>query len=121
MQTREKLTDRFHPHATLEAKGIQRGHHEASEPLAAFLRFPQPGFWMAVPALHRLRVTMDTALGKPGLMGKLPNTLLAVFTKTGENPKAFVPKSPVEGGCETFGQSSGGWLNSCRNSAPQHT
>jgi hypothetical protein len=40
---------------------------------------------MAPPSLHSLLETMDTAFGKPSLLGYTSNTLLAVVTKTVEN------------------------------------
>ena len=50
---------------------------------------------MASPPLHGLLETMDTAFGKPGLLGYTSNTLLAVVAKTVENSQAFGPKSHV--------------------------
>ncbi len=60
---------------------------------------------MDVSALHRLLVTIHTALGKAGLMDHVSNALLTVFTQTLDNLKTFDPKSHV-------GQSSEGGLNS---------
>jgi hypothetical protein len=114
MQTSEKLAYRFHPHAALQAKDIERGHHQAGEPTPTFLGFPQLRLRLAVSARHCLAKTMHTALGEAGLLGYSSNTLLAVITKTLENEKAFVPKFHV-------GLFSEGLLNSCRNSVPQST
>jgi len=50
---------------------------------------------MAISPLHGLLETMHTAFGKPRLLGKTSNTLLAVVKKTVDDPKAFVPKSHV--------------------------
>lgn len=106
MQANPKLTDRFHPHTAFAPKGIERGHDETHEPLAAFWRFPQPGFGMAISARHRLSESIHTAFGKPGLIGQLPNTLCAVIEKKLENAMAFIPKSHV-------GQSSKGVFRYC--------
>src|SRR5688572_16013924 len=95
MQTGKELAHCVQTHAALEAKRIERGHHEACQPLPAFFRLPQPGLRMAVAALHRVLKAMDTALGQPGLMGKMANALGSVGTKTVENPKTFRPKSHV--------------------------
>ena len=91
----EKLTHRIHPHAALEAKGIERGDDQARQPLPAVFGFPEPGFRVAVATLHGLRETMHAAFGKAGLLGKASHTLCPVVTKTLENPQAFVPKSHV--------------------------
>jgi hypothetical protein len=111
MQTDEKLADRFHPHTTFEGKGIERGHDETDEPLAALWRFPQPGFAMAISARHRLLEARHAAFGKPGLMGQLPNALHAVLEKKLEKPMTFIPKSHV-------GQSSKGRLKAVQHSIP---
>jgi hypothetical protein len=50
---------------------------------------------MATPALHGLRETMDTTLGKARLLGNASYPLPPVVTKTLENPSAFVPESHV--------------------------
>src|SRR4029453_14290971 len=102
------------PHATLEAEGIERGHHQADEPTAAFCRFPPPGLWVVISAFHRLYETMHTALGEPGLLCNLSDALLGIVTKSIENQKTFSPKSHV-------GLSSEGSLNFWSNSAPQRT
>ena len=44
---------------------------------------------MAVSAFDGLFETMDTAFGKPGLMGNLSNALLRIVTKRVENQKTF--------------------------------
>jgi hypothetical protein len=95
METSEKRAHRVHPHAALEAEGLERGDHEARQPTAALCGFPQPGLWMNVPPLHGLRKTMHTALGQPSLLGNASHALCPVVTKTLENPQAFVPKSHV--------------------------
>ena len=69
---------------------------------------------MPVPTLHGLLETMHAAFCQTGLLGELANALGALVTKTLENEETFGPKSHV-------GQLSEGWLNSCRNSAPQRT
>ena len=50
---------------------------------------------MAVSPLHGLLETMHAAFGNPRLVGHMSNALLAIGTKTRENPQAFVPKSHV--------------------------
>jgi hypothetical protein len=50
---------------------------------------------MAIPSLHGPLEAMYTAFGQSRLLGQTPHTLRAVFTKTLENLKAFVPKSHV--------------------------
>jgi hypothetical protein len=109
MQTHQKLADRFHSYPAFAPKGIERGHDETEEPLAALWRFPQPGFGMAISARHRLGEAMHTAFGKPGLIRQLPNTLGAVIEKKLENAMAFIPKSHV-------GQSSKGGLTFVQHS-----
>ena len=44
---------------------------------------------MGVPALHGLREARHAPLGKTRLQGHASHALLAVFTKTLENPYAF--------------------------------
>src|SRR5262245_11547238 len=95
METRKKLAHRIQPHAALEAKGIECGDDEARQPRAAVFGFPEPGFRVAVTALHGLLKPMHAALGKPRLMGKVSNALGGIVTQTLENPQAFVPKSHV--------------------------
>ena len=43
--------------------------------------------------MNRLEVTMHTAFGKSGSLGKAPDALLAVFTNRVENANAFGPQS----------------------------
>jgi hypothetical protein len=86
---------RFHSYPAFEPKGIERGHDETDEPLAALWRFPPPGFGMAMSARHRLCETIHTAFGKPGLMSQLSDTLCAMIEKKLENAMAFIPKSHV--------------------------
>src|SRR6516162_11613495 len=95
MQMHDKLADRFATHAALETKDIEGGHQQTREPTSAVFGFPQPRFRVAVSAFHGLCETMHTALGKAGLLSNAAHALLAVVTKTLENPQAFVPKSHV--------------------------
>src|SRR5882672_5253583 len=110
----EKLADRFGPNTSLEAEDIEDGHYQADQPTAAFFGFPKPRLRVTGSPVDSLFETMDTAFGKPGLMGNLSNALLRIVTKRVENQKTFGPKSHV-------GRSSEGWLNSGWNSAPQRT
>src|SRR6266436_1355011 len=80
---------RVHPHPAFEPERIEGRHHQAREPLAAFRRFPPPGFRMAPSTRHGLLETMHTAFGQARLLGQTPHTLLAVLTKTLENPGKF--------------------------------
>lgn len=86
---------RVHPHPTLEPERIERCHHQARSPLAAYVRFPPSGFRMPPSSLHGLLETMHTAFGLSCLLGKMPHTLFAVVTKTLEKLPAFVPQSHV--------------------------
>src|SRR5256885_6738022 len=61
-KTDNKLADGLSANASLEAKGIERGHHQADAPTAALVGFPKPRLGVAVSALHRLFETMHTAL-----------------------------------------------------------
>ena len=61
-KTDKKLADGLSANASFEAKGIERGHHQADAPTAALVGFPKPRLGVAVSALHRLFETMHTAL-----------------------------------------------------------
>src|SRR5262245_58419691 len=63
--------------------------YPTSYPLPALCGFPQPGFRVAVAALHRLGETMHTAFGGPRLVDQASHTLAAVLTETLENPSTF--------------------------------
>src|SRR5512145_133543 len=95
MQTREKLAHRVQSHAALEAKGIEGGDDQARQPSAAGFSFPEPGFWVAVTALHGLLQPMHAALGTPRLMGQVSDALGGIVTQTLENPQTFIPKCHV--------------------------
>src|SRR5205814_1347950 len=94
-QMREKLVHRLHPHAALQAKGIERGDDQARQPLPVVCGFPEPGFRVVVTALHGLLEAMHATLGQASLLGNASHALGPVVTKTLENPQAFVPKSHV--------------------------
>ena len=64
---------------------------------------------MLISARHRLGKAIHTAFGKSGLIGQLPNTLLAVIEKKLEKAMTFIPKSHV-------GQSSKGGLTFVQHS-----
>jgi len=102
----KKLAHRIHFHATLEAKGRERGDDETRQPLPAVLRFPEPKFWVLVTALHGLFEAMHAALGKAGLLGNASHALLTVVIKTLENPQAFVPKTHVGFGLQRVAELS---------------
>jgi hypothetical protein len=104
-KTDEKLADGFRPNSSLEAKDKEGGHDQAQEPSATCFRVPPPRLGVAVPAVHRLEVTMHAAFRKSGSLGKASNALLAVCPNRVANPKTFGPKSHV-------GRSSDGWLKS---------
>src|SRR5262245_45254287 len=95
MHVGEKLADRVQPHAPLQAKGIERGNHQARQPPAALCSFPQPGLRMDVPMHHSLLETMRTALGHSRVLSKVAHTLCACLTKIVENPNTFLPNSHV--------------------------
>jgi hypothetical protein len=95
MQTSKKLASRVETHPALQPKGIERGNHQARQPLPAVCSFPEPGFRVAVAVLHGLRETMHAAFGQARLLGNATHALGGMVTKTVENPEAFVPKSPV--------------------------
>ena len=114
MEMAEKLADGFGSHTSFEAKHKQGGHDQADEPGAACLCFPQRRLRVAVSAVDRLEVTMYAAFGKPGLLRKAPDALLAVFTNRVENENALGPQSHI-------GSSSEERLNSCSNSLSQST
>jgi hypothetical protein len=114
MQPREKLAHGVQTHTALETECIECGHYEAREPTPTFFGFPEPGFRVAVAALHGLPETMHTAFGKARLVGNASHALGGIGTRTVENPQTFRPKSHV-------GRFSEGCLNSWRNSVPQRT
>ena len=95
METSEKLAQRVYPHAALEPERVERGDHQAGQPLPALCGFPEPGFRVTVAALYRLLQTMYAALGQAGLQGKASHALSGIVTKTVENLAAFVPQSHV--------------------------
>src|SRR5439155_20262058 len=114
VHTSEKLAHRVQSHPALQPEGIERGDHQTRQPLPAVCGFPEPGFRMAVAALHGLGETMHTAFGQAGLLRNTAYALGGVRTKAVENLATFVPKSHV-------GRFSEGCLNSWRNSVPQRT
>src|SRR4029450_10501301 len=114
MQTSEKLAHRVETDPTLQPERIERGDHQARQPLPAVCGFPEPGFRMAVAALHGLGETMHAAFGQAGLLRNAADALGGIRTKAVENLAPFVPKSHV-------GRFSEGCLNSWRNSVPQRT
>jgi hypothetical protein len=63
--------------------------------LPAVCSFPEPGFRVAIAALHGLCEPMHAAFGQAGLLGNAAHALGGMVTKTVENPSAFVPKSHV--------------------------
>ena len=114
MQPRKKLAHGLTADPALEPKRIQSRDDQTRQPLTPVFGFPQPGFGMAVAALHGLLQAVHTALGQARLVRKLPYALGSILTQTLDNSQAFIPKSHV-------GQSSDDVLNSWRNSAPQRT
>lgn len=94
-QTHEKLAQRVHAHAALEAEGLERGDSQTCEPLAPSLRFPPPGLWRVAPTSHRVPKTVHTALGEAGLLGQVAHALFPMVIKTCDNAKTSVPQSPV--------------------------
>ena len=93
--TREKRAEGFHPDATLEPTGIEGGHDQPRQPTPACLGFPAPRLRMAVASRYGHPETMHTAFGKTALLGQVANAPWTVVTKTLENAKTAVPKSPV--------------------------
>src|SRR5215468_5997764 len=114
-QTAEKLAEGFGSHASFEAEHKERGHHQADEPGAACLRFPQRRLRVAISAIHGLEVAMHAAFGKAGAIRQAPDALLTVFTNRVENDNTLGPQSHGVGPC------SEGWLTSRRKSALQST
>ena len=95
MQTSEKLAHRVEPHPALQPERIERGDDQARQPLPAICGFPEPGFRVAVAALHGLGETMHAAFGQAGLLGHAAHAGGGIVTKTVENLSTFVPKSHV--------------------------
>src|SRR5688572_10301765 len=97
METAEKLADGVGSNPALEAKYKESGHDQTEEPGAAFLRFPQPLFRVAVAAIDGLEVTMHAAFGQAHLVGKTSDAQLPGFTNNVENAKTVGPQSHVVG------------------------
>src|SRR5262249_12423737 len=103
-QTAEKLAEGLRSHPSFEAEHQQRGHHQADQPGAACLCFPQRRLRVTVSALNRLEVSMYAAFGKPGVIRQAPDALFAVFTNRVENDHTLGPQS------HGVGPWSEGWL-----------
>src|SRR6516225_6116650 len=98
-KTAKKLAECLRSHASFETELKQRGHHQADEPGAAGLCFPQRRFRGALSAIHGLKMTMHAAFGKPGSLRQAPDALFAVCTKRVENDNALGPPSHRVGPC----------------------
>src|SRR6516165_8443724 len=103
-QTAEKLAEGLRSHPSFEAEHQQRGYHQADQPGAACLCFPQRRLRVTVSALNRLEVSMYAAFGKPGVIRQAPDALFAVCTNRVENDNTLGPQSHGVGPC------SEGWL-----------
>src|SRR5215468_5653867 len=103
-QTAEKLAEGLRSHPAFEAEHQQRGSHQADQPGAACLGFPQRRLRVTVAALNRLEVSMYAAFGKPGVIRQAPDALLAVCTNRVANDNTLGPQSHGVGPC------SEGWL-----------
>ena len=80
-KTTQKLAECLGSHAPFEAKHKQGRYHQADQPGAACLCFPQRRLRVAISAIHCLEVAMHAAFGKASSIRQAPDALLAVFTK----------------------------------------
>src|SRR5205085_6882780 len=98
-KTTKKLAECLGSHTPFEAKHKQGRHHQADQPGATCLCFPQRGLRGAISARHGLLEAMHAAFGKASAIRQAPDALLAVFTKRVENDNALSPQSHGVGPC----------------------